>query len=283
MNVKQFLWPLILCALLAALALISYACSPNFASRTIVDVQSEISTSVAATVDGYLIATQQAATPTSETVVLAEAEQQNATPTPTATPIPTATPTEIPPTTAPLPTSMPVTASSAAPKIFAKVNTNCRVGPSTRYYVDGYLVVGLISEVYGRDSNDNWWYIRNPTKEDKKCWVWNETTSVEGDTSSIPVVAAPPVPAAKTYNYCNPWTNCYDPYHYYGSDYWNACYCGNWKPPKCKTQKVKVCDPLYWWKCEYIEFNPCKDPKYYKTYYYYYENCKNPCQNKCKW
>jgi hypothetical protein len=281
MSIKKFLWPLILSALLAALALISYACSPNFASRTLVDVQSEISTAVAATVDGYVVATQQAATPTAETVVLAEAEQQNPSPTPTATPLPTATPTAIPPTTAPLPTSTPVTASSAAPKIFAKVNTNCRVGPSTRYYVDGYLVVGLTSEVYGRDPKDSWWYIRNPTKEDKRCWVWNETTSVEGDTSSIPVVAAPPLPEVKTKYYCDPWFNCYDRSYYCGKEFWKDNYCWNWKPPKCKTQKVKWCDPVYWWKCKIIEVNPCKDPWYYKTYYY--ENCKNPCQNKCRW
>jgi len=80
------------------------------------------------------------------------------------------------------------------PTISASVSTNCREGPSPDYKVLGYLLSNQTSEVHGRDSSQNWWYIINPEKPNNFCWVWKETTTVTGDTSSLPIITPPPAP-----------------------------------------------------------------------------------------
>jgi len=85
--------------------------------------------------------------------------------------------------------------SPAGPTIRSSVNTNCREGPSPDYKVLGYLLSNQTSEVHGRDSSQNWWYIINPEKPNNFCWVWKETTTVTGDTSSLPIITPPPPPA----------------------------------------------------------------------------------------
>ena len=88
---------------------------------------------------------------------------------------------------------------TSAPEIFALMDLNCRLGPGTSYAIDGYLAAGDTAVVLGRASQAgnlwiNWWYIQNPTKEGKYCWVWGEATSVEGDPGSVPVIAPTPTP-----------------------------------------------------------------------------------------
>jgi hypothetical protein len=111
-------------------------------------------------------------------------------PTPTATevpatatpfPTPTATATPAGPTNTPLPTATLITDINSEAVIWADANTNCRLGPSQAYKVDGYLLLNVESTVHGRDDDENWWYIANPTKDDKYCWVWTKTTNVEGE------------------------------------------------------------------------------------------------------
>ena len=80
------------------------------------------------------------------------------------------------------------------PTITADVNTNCREGPSPDYKVVGYLVKGDISTVHGRDASKNWWYIENPDQPGKYCWVWVQTTVVQGNTSTLAVITPPPPP-----------------------------------------------------------------------------------------
>ena len=58
--------------------------------------------------------------------------------------------------------------------------------------------MGTTSNVYGRDSADYWWYIQNPTKNDRFCWVWSETTHVEGNPNLLPVITPSPMPKAPT-------------------------------------------------------------------------------------
>jgi len=82
--------------------------------------------------------------------------------------------------------------------ITASVETNCRQGPSTDYPRLGYLPVGQKSYAHGRDPSKNWWYITNPQKPDQYCWVWAQTTHVEGDVDMLPVVQPPPPPQPKT-------------------------------------------------------------------------------------
>jgi hypothetical protein len=80
------------------------------------------------------------------------------------------------------------------PTISASSNTNCRTGPGKDYPEVGYLLVGELSTVQGKDASSNWWYIENPKKPGEYCWVLEATTKVNGDTSQVPIVEAPPLP-----------------------------------------------------------------------------------------
>jgi uncharacterized protein YraI len=114
---------------------------------------------------------------------------------PTNTPEPaTATPTTASEnTTPPITSTLWIPASgSAYPTITASLDTNCRSGPDQAFDVVGALRVGDTSEVQGKLNGGGWWYIKNITNpEPKFCWVWAETTVVNGDTSMVPVVQAP--------------------------------------------------------------------------------------------
>ncbi len=117
----------------------------------------------------------------------------------TATPeIPTQTATvENTPIIVPIETQNPVatrTPSSGNPTISANVDTNCRSGPGPVYPMITGLFVGQSSVVMGRNNAGTWWYIQNPLTSTKYCWVWANTTRVEGDTSNLPIIAAPPTP-----------------------------------------------------------------------------------------
>lgn len=106
-----------------------------------------------------------------------------------------------PPTDTPLPfTETPtLTSTPAMPLISASVATNCRPGPSKVYEpVVGVLAVGQKATVHGRNSAGTWWYIENPRKPGTYCWVWGETTKVEGDTASLPIITPPPPPPTAT-------------------------------------------------------------------------------------
>jgi hypothetical protein len=91
------------------------------------------------------------------------------------------------------------TATSEAPTISASVNTNCRLGPSVVYDPPvGVLAIGAKARVAGRTTNNSWWYIENPGRPGQYCWVWGETTTVTGDTATLPFVTPPPPPPTKT-------------------------------------------------------------------------------------
>ena len=161
-----------------ALVLTQSGCTSITSSKSMVDIQSEVNTRVVATLVSYGVQTQLAAAPVQNaaaatpTPVMVSASnplllQAN---TPTSPPVPTATTVPPSPTSPPsapvivtfVPTSPPV--GGSLPTISAEINTNCRFGPSTMYGVDGYLLVGLTSYVYGKDSGGDWWYIENPNK-----------------------------------------------------------------------------------------------------------------------
>jgi len=97
----------------------------------------------------------------------------------------------------PLPAAtQPIIRTPGLPTIQADINTNCREGPHPLYRVLGYLLVGQISTVHGRNNSyDNpWWFIENPKKPGEYCWVWGETTRVEGDITMLPIITPPPPP-----------------------------------------------------------------------------------------
>ncbi len=193
MKDRELSYRVILGVIICALLLLISACSQFFSSKSVIDIQAEINTAVAATVASHLIETELAATATSPSTA-----QITILPSATPTPSPTTTHTQPVPTYTQQPSPTAVSTSIVPPEIWADVNTNCRLGPSSRYKVDGYLLVGTTSNVYGRDSADYWWYIQNPTKNDKFCWVWSETTHVEGNPYLLPVITPSPMPKAPT-------------------------------------------------------------------------------------
>jgi len=193
MTDRELSYLVILGAIICALLLLISACSQFFPSKSVVEIQAEINTAVAATVVSHLSETKLAATATSPSTA-----QITILPSATPTPSPTTTHTKPAPTYTQQPSPTAVSTSTAPPEIWADVNTNCRLGPSRRYKVDGYLLVGTTSNVYGRDSADYWWYIQNPTKDDRFCWVWSETTHVEGNPNLLPVITPSPMPEAYT-------------------------------------------------------------------------------------
>jgi hypothetical protein len=78
------------------------------------------------------------------------------------------------------------------PAITANINTNCRSGPAGHYKVVGALNVGEVSYVYGKYIEGGWWYIENISQSSPKfCWVWNDTTNVFGDPTTIPIINVP--------------------------------------------------------------------------------------------
>lgn len=92
-----------------------------------------------------------------------------------------------------------LTPTSSIPIISASVATNCRSGPSILYSPPvGVLAVGVQAEVHGRNDAGTWWYISNPSRTGQFCWVWGETTQVEGLTTSLPVITPPPLPPTPT-------------------------------------------------------------------------------------
>lgn len=259
MDARRIIWPVILGGLLIFALSISFSgCTQTPDKVSLVDVQAEIHTAVAATVDDLVPATQPAADTGAKTNKLsaapaAAAPTDTLAPTPTDTlPPPTATSTPVQSVNTPTPTPTSALVRVATLEIVAEQNTNCRLGPSTRYSVDGYLMVGMSSEVHGRTTDRSWWYIKNPTKVEKYCWVWSGSTVVKGDTSGLAVVAAPDLPKKSSSCWCGTYV--------YGKQLLNCKYGKTCKPPKWSC-----CEPTVVCQCQIVTPpNLCKMPKWYK-------------------
>jgi len=273
-----------------------------------VDIQSEVSTAVAATLSaepqGGSIANQvstevaiQVSVQVATQVAAAAAAASPVAPTPTPTEIPvsaataTATPVQVvipsptPQSQAPAsasPTPAPAQAAAPAPTIWGEADTNCRVGPDMVYKVVGYLMEGASSQVYGQDASHEWWYIANPTnaKASAYCWVWSGSTRVEDGAADMPVVAAPSLtPSTKAsnsyYNSCGYGCGGYNSGYYagwYAGGYPNYCAPANCVKVKkqCRTHKVLICTKPN--KCFYQTVRECgyTNPK-----------CSGGCYSSC--
>lgn len=276
MKKHPFLVLIFLCLLGLMGGVLLNACAPVQASQSIVDVQAEINTAVAATLVQYAIETKVAEKSVGLEVEPVVQVAATATPLPTATSIPTATtvPAQAAPTTATTalqPTTAPAPASVVYPQIASEQNTNCRLGPGTRYLVDAVFLKGATSLVYGRDATRDWWYIQHPANPGSYCWVWDGSTMVIGDARNVPIVAAPTNSSTKTSNvYGNTWypnngnANNWCDYNgiCYNNGYpYNYGYCGFVNGvlyPKCKPKEKIFCGtPVNWWNCNNIYVNNC--------------------------
>jgi len=94
--------------------------------------------------------------------------------------------------------TLPFTPTSTFPLITANIDTNCRKGPAPEYERVGYLLVGEVSEVLGKNSSGTWWYIKNPKNPSVLCWVWGKSTTVSGSTVELAIITPPPPPASPT-------------------------------------------------------------------------------------
>ena len=141
-------------------------------------------TQVAQMINDALTQTQMAQVPTMAPII-----QPSSTATaPLLPPPPTGTPT------ATLPPPIIFTATPVVPQIWVSVDTNCRVGPGKVYDRVGYLLVGQVSEIYGRNPNGDYWYIRNLNNTTTYCWLWGKYATVSGNIPALPVFTPPPTP-----------------------------------------------------------------------------------------
>lgn len=84
------------------------------------------------------------------------------------------------------------TVTPSVPMIHSTVNTNCRFGPSNQYNIIGFLLTtDTPVQVRGRLGDGGWWYISNPRYPTASCWVWDDTTVVEGNVTSLPIITPP--------------------------------------------------------------------------------------------
>lgn len=86
------------------------------------------------------------------------------------------------------------TLTGGAVTISSTEDTNCRKGPGVMYEAVGILLVGQTSEVVARHQNGKFWLIKNPADPTQTCWVWNETTKVTGNITSLPEATPPATP-----------------------------------------------------------------------------------------
>jgi hypothetical protein len=88
--------------------------------------------------------------------------------------------------------------TSTAAQLRAIADTNCRSGPGPEYDVLGYLLAGEVVQVAGKNQQASWWYIQHPERPGEYCWVWGKTSELQGSSTGVPLVAAPPTPTSQT-------------------------------------------------------------------------------------
>jgi hypothetical protein len=128
---------------------------------------------------------------------LAPTQGQQEQPPPVNPPAETATPSATASPTFTLSPTIAFTSTNAAVTLSVTVDTNCRVGPGRVYDYIGGLYIGQIAEVYGRNTANNYWYIRLPENPNLFCWVTGEYASVNGNFAALPVFTPPPTPTPK--------------------------------------------------------------------------------------
>lgn len=117
---------------------------------------------------------------------------------PTNTAVPTQTEIPLPPTQAPAPVEAPAATEAPlvqGPTLTALENTNCRMGADPIYPVTGAFVKNIEVKIIGTNENGSWWLIEDPAGAGQNCWVWGQTTQAKGDTSGLPFIPSPALPA----------------------------------------------------------------------------------------
>jgi len=159
--------------LFVVLMVVSQACSSTEVSTPDPNI---INTKVVQTLAAIQFQTSQAMIP------ITGPGTETPTPTITVSPTSTLTPTPI------------FTATPLVPVISVSVPTNCRMGPGKAYDRVGALLVGEVTQIYGRDLIGNYWYVANPDAPGGFCWLWGEYASLAGNYQALPIFTPPPTP-----------------------------------------------------------------------------------------
>jgi len=83
------------------------------------------------------------------------------------------------------------------PMVTAITNLNIRSGPGTAYPVLGFLLARQTAEVTGISTDAGWWQIKFSGAADDRGWLSAKYVTAQ-NTSNVPVVQAPPLPATPT-------------------------------------------------------------------------------------
>jgi hypothetical protein len=97
--------------------------------------------------------------------------------------------TTIPPT--PLPSA---TATPQGVWLTINENSNCRIGPASYYPLVTALTTGSKVQVVGRNPQNDYSYVRVAQGTNTYCWVWDRYSSINGNTSNLPVFTPMPSP-----------------------------------------------------------------------------------------
>ena len=134
-------------------------------------------------------AAQTVAASVNQTLIALPSQQQ---PPPINPPAETATPSLTPsPTLSP---TITFTNTNSVVTVSVSVDTNCRSGPGQVYDYLGGLFVGQTAEVYGKNQNGDFWYIRLPGNSNTFCWLWGQHATIVGSAALLPVYTPPPTP-----------------------------------------------------------------------------------------
>jgi hypothetical protein len=88
--------------------------------------------------------------------------------------------------------------AGGAPTLLASMDANCRTGPSTLYEIDDGLHKGQVGMIEGRNADNSWVWIREPSGGGGHCWVSVVVGSLSGDLSTVLIIQAPPLPITTT-------------------------------------------------------------------------------------
>jgi uncharacterized protein YgiM (DUF1202 family) len=268
MNKQHITATIIILVVLLGVAGLS-ACASIASAEQKSGLEAQVNTAVAATLIQRVVETRVAE---QSVAIVSEPEVQTQ---PTNTPLPTPTPTPVPtqpaqptaaaPTEAAQPTPTAVPPAASGPTIIAEQNTNCRAGPGTGYTILAWFMEGDESTVEGRDSTKDWWYIVSPENASEHCWVWEGSTTVVGDTSTVPVVAAPAAPKTKTSSYwyysCSHFPYGCTGYPYYTCKKAECVYqCTFCFPSQiaCNANSFWYCNVYGYCTCKLVYKDPCK-------------------------
>jgi hypothetical protein len=108
-----------------------------------------------------------------------------------AVPVEDKIPAETEPPEAEPPVAEPPPAETETPVVIAKLDANCREGPSAVYEIYGNLLEGEQAPIKGRNPDTSWLLIALPGRSNA-CWIARSTVDFQGSLDGIAVAAAPP-------------------------------------------------------------------------------------------